>query len=1320
MTEEAQPVHVDQKMLKASYISTTNLSETELINRLTKLADLLSQVEQKEKQKEKEENTPNLDEIAAALVQQSILKHKNNEVRLLAACCLADIFRIYAPNPPYDDTQLENIFKLFLAQLKALENIKAVTSKRLVYLLERLALVKAFVLVLENEKLVVKLFQLFFSIIGPDHSNFIIIYMLDILISCIEENDNITQSLLDVILGNLLQDENKSAKVMAQHIIQRCAEKLQPAVTKFLSECIVEGRSESELKERSHEIIYELYFLQPNLLLYVLPQLENELKVETLETRSTAVQLLARIFAAKDNQTALNYHQLYNAFLGRFKDINPDIRIVMCEFAQHFLQNHTDPKLLQPVETLLEERLHDPEERVRLAAVGAICNVCQCTTGRISEKTLRQVAQRMRDRKPQVRDAAMRGLSQVYRYQLAQAGSENLPKTYQWIPSQIMHIYLLPDAEDKIRVEEIFDEVLMFVEEEKSTATSLDKPLKTGGVDKKKAAKTASESLAIRRAQRLLQIVTTFDATSRNTFRSMLKDKHAFISDFRIYLQLRNGKDDANLHRVMQTLASRLPGNSLEKFRKVHDYNDEIVNRHLQILVDPNTNAQQRQQAKEAIWSRINQPKKAKKGEKTANKKNTYWKYLLRKLSINFIGPDEVAVLFEQCETKNKESIQQVLNLLEDIADTFAQFFASSLENLIGLLNKKKEIGDEGIERVLHILVSVYSYYQKLGTETPLDVDSNVQKRLMNLCVNGTPAQAKYSIRMLSRVTSSKVVYNKLVKDLMNEIEANRNLVTVFNAFLELSRHIKLTSEFLKVYKFICEDLLPRAWSDTTDSNAELPSNDCAERAAGIKFISKYLTQESDEEEKGRTFLDLLFKIIERDGECCTEGGANEVDKATLRLASATAILKLGRQKRYEQYITPSRFQQLALFSSDRSVMVREGFARQLFKGLKEIQRLPLKYLCFLFLYASEEKKDLLATIRKWIIALIQIRRKYFRENRERLLKESEQKDKEENIRPSQELKSLRVRSHYVKVIMGLLPEYCTPYFIHLLAHHPYFVNDAPKYLQSVRYLTFYLEHLTQGGRDNRNLIRQILIDIKQTRDALAPDSHNIHILAEIAYRLLVEHYPIPATTTQYSSSAPADAVFQEAETNTYLPESLYTLGEENTLLPLKEYLPGWQLPSTSRIAQLLSETSSSGSLPTSPEKGLRKSKEKGEEADGDEDKGSEEEEDKENHEHVLQELRADKTKSSAKKTPNKKSLNATSNEKNTKKTVSPKTRNESSQKATPGTKKPKSASKIQNSAESPQNIATPLKRKRQATQATVQASKEPEIVHKRKTRRVK
>jgi hypothetical protein len=76
-----------------------------------------------------------------------------------------------------------------------------------------------------------------------------------------------------------------------------------------------------------------------------------------------------------------------------------------------------------------------------------------------------------------------------------------------------------------------------------------------------------------------------------------------------------------------------------------------------------------------------------------------------------------------------------------------------------------------------------------------------------------------------------------------------------------------------------------------------------------------YLLQEIDEE-YGQSFLDILFGLLEKDGECCEKDGANQTDKATMRLAAATAILKLGRQKTYEQYITLSRFEQLALLSS--------------------------------------------------------------------------------------------------------------------------------------------------------------------------------------------------------------------------------------------------------------------------------------------------------------------------------------------------------------------------------------------------------------------
>jgi hypothetical protein len=48
-----------------------------------------------------------LDDIAAALIQKDRLQHKSEDVRLLVACALADIIRIYAPEAPYDDEALK-------------------------------------------------------------------------------------------------------------------------------------------------------------------------------------------------------------------------------------------------------------------------------------------------------------------------------------------------------------------------------------------------------------------------------------------------------------------------------------------------------------------------------------------------------------------------------------------------------------------------------------------------------------------------------------------------------------------------------------------------------------------------------------------------------------------------------------------------------------------------------------------------------------------------------------------------------------------------------------------------------------------------------------------------------------------------------------------------------------------------------------------------------------------------------------------------------------------------------------------------------------
>jgi sister-chromatid-cohesion protein PDS5 len=132
--------------------------------------------------------------------------------------------------------------------------------------------------------------------------------------------------------------------------VHKCDEKLIPVITNYLGAIISNGKTtETDLHTKVHEIVFELNSVAPKVLINVLPNMEPELKFDDLDTRAQAVQLFARMFAAKESTMPHTYYQLFNTFLTRFKDIHEDIRCVMIEFAQHFILTQKDQKLVQDV-----------------------------------------------------------------------------------------------------------------------------------------------------------------------------------------------------------------------------------------------------------------------------------------------------------------------------------------------------------------------------------------------------------------------------------------------------------------------------------------------------------------------------------------------------------------------------------------------------------------------------------------------------------------------------------------------------------------------------------------------------------------------------------------------------------------------------------------------------------------------------------------------------------------------------------------------------------------------------------------------------------
>lgn len=74
-----------------------------------------------------DDNKATLSQLSTALAQPFLHQHRSREVRTLVACCIADIFRVFYPEPPYDDNQMRVRFCncTWLIHMYIYTNVKA-------------------------------------------------------------------------------------------------------------------------------------------------------------------------------------------------------------------------------------------------------------------------------------------------------------------------------------------------------------------------------------------------------------------------------------------------------------------------------------------------------------------------------------------------------------------------------------------------------------------------------------------------------------------------------------------------------------------------------------------------------------------------------------------------------------------------------------------------------------------------------------------------------------------------------------------------------------------------------------------------------------------------------------------------------------------------------------------------------------------------------------------------------------------------------------------------------------------------------------------
>ncbi|KAK3239824.1 hypothetical protein CYMTET_50281 [Cymbomonas tetramitiformis] len=643
------------------------------------LIELLQKVE-KSLQQIPDAQPETLDTVKGALIKQSVLRHKDKTVRALATACLGHVFRICAPETPYEDDALKAIFQAFFDLLANLKERDPLIFSCAHDLLQSIAKYKIFLLMLDldDEKdFLITLFKTLFEATTDFNFNTIYGDVLEVLHGVLCESEEEYAEVLDSMLQPLLsphKDTHPAAYRLAKALLQRSESILQQRIQRYFLDVLDKDEVvESELQGDYHELIYEVFVTCPEILLPIIPRLQGELQVDDEATRLAAVALVGRLLRIPDMHVELSYRRLYVEFLKRFVDRQPAVRLAMLDWAQDFLNECFDACHAE-IFTPIQARLLDPEERIRIRACALLCEVHITSPEIVPLVCLKAVSERLRDKRLSVRTAVLQQLANVFRAHCIQyVGSKRIPQDggegLEWIPGKILRCCGDPElrhsAVEPILAFHLFPAKL-----------SVDVRMKIWALTYAHADQWTDKSLQylLRAKSRLQQELATY-LELRSEIREAARSKK---------------REDSNLASQLaerlQALAASFqdPSKAIEQLKKMHDLKDELIFSSLQRLLDPANDTQTLLNEREEILKRIS--------SSTAQDRGLFefMKLLVTKAALVFFSCQHVRAglklirggLDKVSTQATKVLLEATLTLLKNIARSFPALFATSMTDL--------------------------------------------------------------------------------------------------------------------------------------------------------------------------------------------------------------------------------------------------------------------------------------------------------------------------------------------------------------------------------------------------------------------------------------------------------------------------------------------------------------------------------------------------------------------------------------------------------------------------------------------------------------
>ncbi|KAA1473006.1 cohesin-associated protein Pds5 [Dentipellis sp. KUC8613] len=1009
--------------------------------------------------------------VRKELVHTSILLHKDRGVKAYAACCLADLLRLYAPDAPYTQNELRDIFQFFFRQLTTgLKGPDAPYYQEYFHLLESLSTVKSVVLVCDlphADELIMDIFRDFFALVRQDLAKKIEMFLADILVALIDEAQSLPNEVLETLMAQFMDKHpgmDNPAFRLAVQVCNATADKLQRHVCQYFTDIIVahapSDEDETDLADirTAHDLIKRLHRTCPGLLHNVVPQLEEELRVEDVSLRTLATQALGEMFADKGGPDLVRkYPTTWNVWLMRKNDKSPTVRLALVEATRGLITSLADQREI--IEEALSSKLLDPDEKVR----AAVCKLYsqldyEAALHHVSVQQLRNVAGRGLDKKHSVRVEALNSVGKLYSlaYPEIENGDPAAVRQFSWIPQAILHMSSTTQ-EVRAAVEHVFLEYVLPMPSARNAEVD-----EAAWTDRLLTTMRFLDEKAVN-ALLILSGIKTPRPSGYERFVDCCVDYNGGIMD----------ENEDQITRRLNIIVQRISGSmpdpqkAAEDLRAFAKLNEGRLYKLLKTCMDTQTDLKTLVKSSSEFLKRIDQ---------SAVTLHATMSTFLRRASLRFINQSSVPQLVRRLQRDTGTEGDSAAMLLSFVAKHCPALFRSHVGELAKACSADARSGHaRQVEVCLQALAAVAAVDEKLAPS-----DKRMTERVLRFALDSDARHSKFAARLLARSKDSAKQCAHAIADTLPEMDLDSEDET-------LVAHLAVLREFASaapdafekrsqdIMSFVVKNVLMQPvtldpnmmlvdteWIENADMPVALRAQLVALKVCRVRCLAHATAPTALD--VAIPVMKMFMSILENGGSLSAASAETDDDfhysprvKSRLRLQAAVSLLHLASADAFGRFVN-EHFIMLAITIQDACYQVRFGFLSKLVMLLSN-QKLPAHFNTIPFITIHDPEADVKSMAKAYVIYAYR------------------------SAPPAMRL--ARFEMIFVR-------------FLHLLAHHPDFALTQDSLPDMAKYIEFYLELIANS--ENISLLYHLAGKMKTVRDSESQMcSEHLYALSELA-----------------------------------------------------------------------------------------------------------------------------------------------------------------------------------------------------------------------------